>query len=143
MDLSSTQFSQNTGISSSLSKLGETGQQIFELMQETGCLSWHSLAGLDLKQPWWACIFVSVGQGKLQPKQLKILEGTGIFPNVVFFKCCLKSEVYSGPFRISLQISPRCLYVSSCFITSCSYSPKTVQGKRRNDLAGRSLRPVS
>lgn len=86
--------------------------------------------------------FVSVVWGKHLPKQLRIFEWTDIFPNV-FFKCCSKLKVYSGPLRISLQISPRYLYVSSCFITSCSYSPKTVQGKRRNYLAGRSLRPVS
>lgn len=87
--------------------------------------------------------FISMVWGKLLPKQLRIFEWTDIFPNVMFFKCCLKLKVYSVPLRLSLQISPRCLYVSSCFSTSCSYTPETVQGKRRNYLAGRSLRPVS
>lgn len=59
----------------------------------------------------------------------------------MFFKCCLKLKVCSVPLRISLQISPR--YVSSCFITSFSYSSKRVQVKRRNSLAGRNLKPFS
>lgn len=110
----------------------------------TGYLSWHCTAGQAAQTAMVGIsAFVSMVWGKLLPPQLRIFEWTDIFPNVMFFKCCLKLKVYSVPLRISLQISPRCLYVSSCFITSCSYSPKTVQGNRRNYSAGRSLRPVS
>lgn len=73
---------------------------------------------------------VSMVWGKLRPQQLELFEWTGIFPNVMFFKCCLKLKVCSALLRISLQISPRCLYVSSC--SSCSCSPRKVQRKRKN-----------
>lgn len=110
---------------------------------KTGCLSWHCTAALELSQPQWPSLHSCPWLGGNLCPNSRIFVWTGIFPNVMFFKCCLKLRVCSVPLRISLQISPRCLYVSSCFITSFSYSPKRVQGKRRNYLAGRSLKPFS
>lgn len=102
-------------------------------------LALHSCCGA---QPATVAIsaFMARAWGNLCPDS-RMFVWTDIFPNVMFFKRCLKLKICSVPLRISLQISPRCLYVSSCFTTSFSFSPKTVQRKRGNYLAGRSLKP--
>lgn len=129
------QGSQAKGARGSLlrsTKASSENQQRNQLSYENRVseLGLHSCSGA---QPATVAIsaFVPMAWGKPLPKQQDICMDW-YFSNVMFFKCCLKLKVCSVPLRMSLQILPGCLYVSSCFIASFSYAPKRVKERGEN-----------